>query len=101
MPVITIADLTDDERTKLVFAKRMRAGNSKDLEDGTRYAVVLIKLHASVAPSDYPALRTSMVDIAGIQDVDLLIDAVTPSSVPANHTQVLQVGANIQLRDDT
>lgn len=102
MPISTITDLTADELTKLAFAKRMRANaQATDLVDGTRYAVVLVELHPTVTPGDYGTLRTNLEAVAGVQDVSLLIDHVTRAAVPANHTQVLKVRADVTLRDDT
>lgn len=101
MSVSTINALTEDERVKLEFAKRVRAANLADLENDTKYAVVLLKLGESVVPGDYAALRAAIVGIAGIQDVDLLIDHQTRSTIPVNHTQVIRITADVGLRDDT
>ncbi len=101
MPVVTIPDVTGDDLTKLVFAKRLRAGASQDLEDDTKYAIVLLKLAGAVVPGDYPTLKTNIEAVTGIQEVSLLIDHQTRASVPAGHTQVLWVMADINLRDDT
>lgn len=101
MATVTITEPTGDALTELVFAKRLRAHASADLEDGTKYALCLIKLASAVTQDDYPTLKTQITAITGIQDIDLLIDHQTKSSVPADHTQVLHVMADIKLRDDT
>ncbi len=101
MAVVTIPDVTGDDLAKLVFSKRLRGNAMSDLEDGTKYAVVLVKLAGPVVPGDYPTLKAAMEDVAGIQEVSLLIDHRTRASVPANHVQVLHVGADINLRDNT
>ena len=101
MAVNTITEPTGDDLTKLVFAKRLRANSSMDLENDTKYALCVLKLAGAVTPADYPALKTNIIAVTGIQDVDLLIDHQTKATVPENHTQVLSVAADIQLRDDT
>lgn len=101
MSVITISDLSADDLTKLVFAKRLKRTANADLADGTKYAVVLMKLAGAVTPADYPTLKTNIEAVVGIQEVSLLIDHQTRASVPENHTQVLSVTANVKLRDDT
>ena len=101
MSVITITEPTGDTLTKLIFSKRLRASTSKDLENDTKYAVVLLKLAGAVVPGDYPALKTNIEAIAGIQEVSLLIDHQTRVSVPEYHTQVMSMRADVNLRDDT
>ncbi len=102
MPIKTISELTVDEQTKLEFAKRLKASaTSQDLLDGTKYAVVLLRLAATVTSGDYPTLKADIIGITGIQDATLLIDHETRTSVPADHTQVVQVRADVTLRDDT
>ncbi len=97
----TIIDLTDDEKLKLEFAKRRRAHASKDLADDTKYAVVILSLHPTVVPGDYPTLKAAIIAVTGVTDVDLLIDHQTRAVVPADHTQVLGIRADVTLRDDT
>jgi hypothetical protein len=102
MAIVTISDLTADEKTKLEFAKRLKASATpQDLVDGTKYAVVLLKLAPAVTPADYATLKTDIIGVTGIQDATLLIDHETRASVPANHVQVLDVRADVTLRDDT
>ena len=101
MTVTTITEPTGDDLTKLVFAKRLRANSSMDLLNDTKYAVVILKLAAAVTPADYGTLATAVKTIAGINDIDLLMDHQTKAVVPENHTQVLSVAADIKLRDDT
>lgn len=97
----TISDLAADDLTKLEYAKRRKAHVSQDLDDDTKYAVVLLKLASAVTPADYPTLKSDIIAVTGVQDVTLLIDHETRATVPANHTQVVSVRADITLRDDT
>ena len=101
MPIVTITEPDADAITKLVFAKKLRANAQTDLENDTKYAVVVLKLANAMTPADYPALKANIIAVAGVQDVDLLFDHQTRATVPANHTQVLRCGADITLRDDT
>ena len=102
MPITTITDLTADELAKLAFSKRLKAGASPvDLANDTKYAIVLVELHPTVTPDDYATLKTNLLAVSGIQAADLLIDHQTRASVPADHTQVLSVRADVTLRDDT
>lgn len=101
MPIDTISDLTADELLKLEFAKRRKAAQSVDLADDTKYAIVLLTLNPAVTSGDYPTLKTDIEAVTGIQNVELLIDHQARASVPANHTQVLGVRADVTLRDDT
>jgi len=101
MAVTTITEPTGDDLTKLVFAKRLRANSSMDLANDTKYALCILQLAGAVTQEDYPTLKTQIIAITGIQDVDLLMDHQTKAAVPENHTQVLSVAADIKLRDDT
>ena len=101
MSIITITEPIGDVLTKLIFAKRLRANAGEDLLDDTKYAIVLLRLAGAVVPGDYPTLKTNIEAATGVQEVSLLIDHQTRVSVPADHTQVLRVSADIDLRDDT
>lgn len=101
MAIVTISDLTADEQLKLEFAKTRRGHNTMDLEEDTKYALVVLKLAGAVTQGDYAQLKADMIGVTGIQDVDLLIDHQTKAAVLANHTQVLSARADIVLRDDT
>jgi len=103
MPIITISEPTAEDITKLVFAKRKRGNNTQDLLDDTKYAIVLLRLHDTVTPGDYPALGAAVTAVPGIQGLNLLFDHQTrpAAEIPANHTQVLHARADITLRDDT
>ena len=99
--VVTISDPTADEVVDLAFQHKIRANASQNLEDDTKYAVVLVRLAGAVVPGDYPALKTNLEAVTGVQEVSLLIDHQTRAIVPENHVQVLRVHADVTLRDDT
>ena len=95
---------TDAEKIELGFSKSKKASNSIDLENDTKYALVVLKLAAGVKqPGDYAQLKTAIVAITGITDVELVIDThtIAAASVPANRTQVAEIRFNIKLRNDT
>ena len=99
MPIVTISDLTPEQIVQLEFRQR-RGNNRVDLEDSTKYAVVLLKLAGAVTPGDYPTLKTNIEAVTGVQEVTLLIDHETRASVLADHTQVLRVMGEVSLRHD-
>ena len=99
--VETITALSADELLKLEFQKRLKQNITADLADGTKYAVCLVKLAGAVTPGDYLTLKADIEAVTGVQEVSLLIDHQTKAAVPADHTQVLSVRADIDLRDDT
>lgn len=101
MTVKTTVDLTAAQLGDLEFRKALRENTTEDLEDNTRYAVVLLKLHPTVTPDDYPTLKAAMIDVPGIQDVTLLFDRQTKATMPANHVQTLHLMVDYQKRDDT
>lgn len=102
MPIKTLVRLTPDELTRLEYEKRLRIVADKvDLTDDVKYAIVLVALHSSVVPGNYPALKADIEGVTGIQNVELLIDHQARATVFADHTQVLQVRLDIALRDDT
>ena len=101
MTVVTISDPTADELVDLAFQHKIRGHATQDLEDDTKYAIVLVKLAGAVEPSDYPTLKTNIEAVVGVQNVSLLIDHQTRASVPENHVQVLRMRADVKLRDDT
>ena len=98
---ITITEPTADELVNLAFQHKLRASASADLENDTKYAVCLLKLHSAMTPGDYPALKTAIEGVTGVQNISLLIDHQTRASVPEYHVQVLRMRADVTLRDDT
>ena len=99
MMVVTIPqDLTDLQKDDLVFEKKKRVGFQIDLDNDTKYAVVILKLAAGVSqPGDYAQLKTGIIAITGITDVDLVVDTHTKASIKAGHHQVARGELNIVL----
>lgn len=103
----TITKPTAAERAKQAFdwiyGKKTKAFEREDLQPEATYAVCLVRLHPSVEPSDYPALKTAIEDVAGIQNISLLMDytAAATADLPALHVEELVIEGNVKLRDDT
>jgi len=66
-----------------------------------KWACVMIKLHPSVTPEDYVALRTAILDIAGLQDVKLVIDTESLPELEDDtiHQYRLSGSVNISIED--
>lgn len=103
MALQTIDDLTEAQLEELMFRKGLRSNHPTiDLENGTKYAIVLLKLHPTVVvPDDYPAIRTDIIGVTGVQDVTLLFDRQTQATPPPNRVQTLNARVNFNRRDDT
>ena len=71
-----------DEQLQIACNKRARQSGSLLLDESQKFACVLVKLAPAVTQGDYPALKTAIEDISGIQTVDLLIDGQVPASIP-------------------
>lgn len=104
MAINNIVGMTDEQKLRMEFSKGLKGNNSSDLDDDQQYAVVLLKLHDTVTPSDYATLQTNIEAITGIlPGTELLFHNRTKQTadLPADHTQRLDLIANINLRDDT
>lgn len=98
MTVQTLTVPSADEQQKLVYNRKVRKGNSVELPLDKKLACVILQLSPAVTQDDYPALATAIKAIAGIQEVDLLVDGQTPASIPTGTKLVLV--ADVQLRID-
>lgn len=98
MAVKTLTVPSADEQQKLVYNRKVRQGNSVELPLDKKLACVVLRLSPVVTQADYPTLAAAITDIAGIQDVDLLVDGQTPASIPDGTKLVLV--ADVQLRID-
>lgn len=87
-----------DEQQKLVYNRKVRVSNQVELPLDKKLAVVVLQLAPAVERSDYPELKTAIEAIAGIQDVELLVDGKTPASIPEN--TILWLATDVQLRID-
>ena len=98
MQIQTLKVPTADEQQKLVYNRKVRASNSVELPLGKKLACVVLQLHPDVTQADYSALAATIKVIGGIQDVNLLVDGLTPDSIP-DGTKLMLV-ADVQLRID-
>lgn len=102
MPIRTIEDLTEDQLTELEFRKGRRKTNHDNvLVDDTLYAVLLVRLHPNVTPSNYAALQANVEAIAGFAEVDLLFSHKTRPTerLPDGRMQVAKVSLDIELKN--
>lgn len=97
----TISDLTAEQLLRLEFRKARKDGGREELADDTTYILGLVTLHPSVTPGDYAALKAEIESITGIQNFNRLSDHHTRATTIANHTQVVDWRADVNLRDDT
>jgi hypothetical protein len=74
--------------------------NEVDVENDTRYAVVLLRVAKAVdTKAEYSTLQDRITAIAGVQAASVLIVGTTPAAadLPAETTQELRVRANLNL----
>jgi len=96
----TLTEPTADEKQKLVYNRKMRRGSTQAIDPSQKFAVCLLKLAPAVnQPGDYAALKGAIVAVPGIQDIDLLVDGVTPASIPENTQLRVVVEAQIRIDD--
>ena len=86
-----------NEQQRLAVNQRARQGDFVVVETGQKYAAVLVNLHPSVIPADYPVLKQAFEAIDGIQSVSLLVDGQTLSSIPVGDEQRLVVECQLRL----
>ncbi|MCP4549643.1 MAG: hypothetical protein GY835_24575 [bacterium] len=67
--------------------KRGRARGSVVMLEGEKFACVLLHLGPTVTQANYPAMRTALEAVTGVDEVDLLVDGQVPTGLPAD-TQV-------------
>ena len=100
MVVKTLTVPSADEQQKLVYNRKVRAGNSVELSTDQDFVVVLLCLAPGITEADYPVLGAAITAISGIQGVDLLVDGnhSAPADIPENTR--LMLCADVQLRID-
>lgn len=86
---------TDAELRTRYASRFLKQRSSKGLEPATRYAIVLLTLADAVTDEDYPTLATGIKGVAGVVDIDLLIDHITPAEPPENETTTARIEAAI------
>lgn len=97
MTIQTLTVPSADEQQKLVYNRKVKASNSIELLLNKKLACVILQLNGVVVPDDYPALAAAIKAIPGIQDVNLLIDGPTPSSIPENTKLMLCIDTQLRI----
>ena len=93
----TLVALSADEIQKLVYNRKMKIGNSITMEPNQKFAIILLEFD-NLNPN-YQALASAVRSIDEVASANLLIDGVTPSSVPEN-TEI-KVVTDLQIRIDS
>jgi len=100
MAVVSITEPTADTQQVNMYNRAMRRSNVKVLSLDQKYAVCLISLAPAVnQPGDYAALRAAIEAITGIQEIELLIDGQTPSSIPVDKELRMVCEAHLRIDD--
>ena len=97
--VTTLSEPTADQITKNIYNRGMAIASKLNLNTDQLYALCLIKLNNSVVPGDYPALKTAIEVITGVQEITLVIDHHTRTSVPANTQLSAYLEMNLRIDD--
>jgi len=99
MKIQTLTEPSADEQQIRMYNTRMKRSSVKVLAADTKYAMVLLRLHADVTqPGDYATLAGAMTAIAGVQEVSLLIDTHgTPAAIPEGKELRLIAEAHIRI----
>lgn len=85
MALVTMTEPSADEQQVRIYNTMMSRSNRLTLTAGKKYAAARLRLAPAVnQPDDYPALKTAIEAVAGIQTAQLLIDGQCPSTVPAD-----------------
>ena len=75
----------------------MSAFEKVTLKPDTAYGVLVIELDDTVdRPGDYAALKEAILAIAGLNDLELVIDGKTPASVPEGRELRAEVGLTVK-----
>jgi len=82
---ITITEPSADQQLLNLYnsEQRMRvASGALSLEVDATYALCLIRLAPAVEQSDYPALKTAIEAVTGVQEIRVVTDYHTRATVP-------------------
>ena len=83
--VQTLVEPTSEERLLNLYnaEQRMRlAAGAIPLEADATYTLCLLKLAPAVQQADYPALKTAIESVVGVQEIRLVTDHHTRESLP-------------------
>jgi len=93
----TLAEPTADAQLLDVYNRGMRIADRIVLETDQKYALCLIKLAAAVQPGDYPALKTAIEAITGVQEISLVVDHQTRATLPTDTQLVAILELNLRI----
>ncbi len=88
-----------DEQLQIAVNKRSRASGNLLLNENQKFACVFLKLAPTVTQGDYPALKTTIEAVTGIQEISLLVDGQVPVSIPVDHRVRLYLEAQVRIED--
>lgn len=97
--VDTMSELTDVQKLRLAYDKRMRFHQQVELTVDQLYALTLITLNNAVVPANYPALKAAIVSVTGIQDIDLMADHHTLASLPPDTKLMASISIDLNIVD--
>lgn len=93
----TLTEPTADQATINAYNKGMAMAAQEVLDTDTRYALCLLKLHSSVTPGDYAALKAAIEGVTGVMNISLVVDHVTRASIPADKQLVARMEIDLKL----
>jgi len=94
---ITIPNAAD--QLQVACNKLAKANGSVELDESQKYACILVRFAPAVTQADYPALKTAVEAVTGIQGINLLVDGRVPTDVGENQQAVLFVSAHMRIND--
>jgi hypothetical protein len=100
MAIVTIVCPDADKSLRTAINKHAREHNKVSINPDQKFAIIILKLGASVTQGDYPALNAQIEAIDGIQDLDLLIDGKVPTTLPQDTSAYIHVRTHIEICDD-
>lgn len=95
----TIIELTDEQKLRLAYSKRMRVHKQVELTVDQLYALSLITLNNAVVPGDYPTLKANIEGVTGVQNISLLVDHRTLASLSADTKLVASISIDLNIVD--
>lgn len=93
----TLTEPSTDDQIIDTYNRGMRTAERIVLDTDQLYAVCLLRLNNAVTPANYPALKTAIEAVTGVQNISLIIDHRTRATIPANTQLMAIVEANLRL----
>jgi len=89
-----------DEQLVSAVNKKSTQHENVEVPPGQKLAIVILPLAPAVGRADYPALKEAVQSIQGIeQGVTLLLDGMTPASIPEHKGMLLKVTGKLIIYD--